>query len=117
LLLAIAAIAGLALSIFAYFESVAVGYTDGVLLVIGSTALLTLGALAHALLLGLPRWLRALLDVLLLVGVIGTGVAAWFLEVRVLIAFMAVALVGWFVHVLFGPATPRPSQATLPAGP
>jgi hypothetical protein len=38
-----------------------------------------------------------------LIDIVATAIAAWFLELWVLVAFMAVALVGWLAHVAFGP--------------
>ncbi|HEY1933277.1 MAG TPA: hypothetical protein VGG99_14795 [Acetobacteraceae bacterium] len=108
LLLAAAAAAGTALSIYAYFNSEAINHTAGVLLVIATTAAMVIAALAVAGLHFLPRWLRALSLVLLLIDVIGTGIAAWFLETQLLIAFMGVALLGWLLHLIAGPRELRP---------
>ena len=48
--------------------------------------------------------LRVFLNVSTLLGVIGTGIAAYFLEAYVLVAFMALGVLGWFVHMIFGPS-------------
>lgn len=108
LLLAVAAAAGTALSIYAYFNSEAVNHTAGVLLVIATAAVMVIAALALAGLRFLPRWLRTIGLVLLLIDILGTGLAAWFLELQLLMAFMGVALLGWLLHLLTGPRKPRP---------
>lgn len=103
LLLVIAAAAGTALSIRNYLDSQAIGHSLGALAVLGSTAVMTLIALAMLRTRLFPRWLRAVLLVLLLLDVLATAIAAWFLEASLLLACMAVALLAWLLHVGFGP--------------
>lgn len=110
LLLALAAAAGTALSIFNYYVDIGINHTDGVLVVILTTALMWIAALFLAAARSLWSWLRALLLFLLLIDIIGTGVAGYFLESQVLMAFMGVAFLAWVAHVLFGPGRrPRPT--------
>jgi hypothetical protein len=104
LLLALAAMAGTALSIYAYFESEAIGHTAGVLLVMGTIAIMALAAMIPTALPSLPRWLRAIILLLLLIDILGSGIAAWFLESQVLIALMGLALLGWVIHLVAGPS-------------
>jgi hypothetical protein len=46
--------------------------------------------------------LRMILEVLFVLDVIGTGLAAYFLEAWILLALVALAALAWLVH-LFGP--------------
>jgi hypothetical protein len=71
----------------------------GTLLVLVSSLLILLAALAGAYI-RLPSWLGATFRVLLLLGILGTGLAAYFLESTFLLAAMIVALAGWLVQAL-----------------
>jgi hypothetical protein len=102
LLLALAAAAGTALAIYAFVASEGVSHTQGAAAVIGSDVMLV-AALLIAGIPGIPRFLRGIILLLLLIDIVATAIAAWFLELWVLVAFMAVALVGWLAHVAFGP--------------
>ena len=95
--------AGLALSVFNYFEDIGIGGTAGALLVIVSTALL-LAASLFTLFVPAARWLLVTLDVLILLGILGTALAAYFLEAGLLLFFMALALVGWFAALAASPS-------------
>jgi hypothetical protein len=106
-LLALAAAAGLALSLFNYFLSLGIGYTYGALLVICSTFLILVASLLISWG-GLPGWLRVLFVVLLFLGIVGTGFAAWFLDGLGLIILMGCALVGWLAALIIG-LPPRPA--------
>ncbi len=102
-MLALAAAAGTALSIYAFFLSAGISHTQGIASLIGSNAIMVVAALAIATAPGIPRLLRGIILFLLLIDILATGIAAWFLESWVMMAFMAVALLGWFLHLLFGP--------------
>jgi glycerol-3-phosphate acyltransferase PlsY len=94
------ALIGLCISLYNYFiAGSGVDHTAGALLVVCSTALMLLAALAIALA-ELPAWLAVLLAVAIALDIAGTGLAAYFLETDVLLAFMAVAAIGWIAHVL-----------------
>jgi len=100
--MALASAAGLALSVYDDLTpGTGIDHTWGALLVVVSSALIGLAAIALALVGAMPRWLRGILLVLLLLGILGTGCAAYFLEANVLLALMAVALLGWLYH-MFG---------------
>jgi hypothetical protein len=103
LLLALAAAAGTALAIYSYFLDLGINHTDGVLVVIGSTVIMWIAALVLAWARGMWWWPRGIIVVLLLLDVVGTGVAGYFLEKQVLMAFMGVAFLGWLAHVVLGP--------------
>ncbi|MBU3078788.1 pyrroloquinoline quinone-dependent dehydrogenase [Sphingomonas quercus] len=82
--------------------------TGGALLVLGSGLLMMLGAI---LLLRQPRRGAAwLLLALLLLDIVGTSVAAWFMESGAIVAAMAVAAVGWLWRLF------RPGLPAVPAG-
>jgi quinoprotein glucose dehydrogenase len=99
-LLVAGAAVGLIVAIVDYFLNPGIDHTPGALLVIISTALVTLAGLVLALVVAMPRWPRVFLDVAILLGVLGTGFAAWLLEADILLALMAVSLIGWFLHIL-----------------
>jgi hypothetical protein len=80
-----------------------IGHTYGALLVAISSVLILLASLALALVALAPRWLRGVLSVLLLLGILGTACAAYFLEAYVLLALMALALFGRLIGVMSGP--------------
>lgn len=103
LLLALAALAGTALSIFNYYVDIGINHTDGVLVVIATTVIMWIVALIMVRARSMWSWTRGIILALLLVDILGTGIAGWFLESWVLVALMAVALFGWAAHVLFGP--------------
>jgi len=81
------------------FHTVTTGIdgTGGVQLVIASSLLMVFGALM-LLLLG-RGFLAGLFVSLLLLDVIGTGVAAYFLESGLVMAAMALAALGWIIHM------------------
>lgn len=112
-LLAASAAAGLCLSLFNYFwPSTGIRGTPGALLVVVSTALVLGASLLMALVRPKGLALRVFLNVSTLLGVTGTGVAAYFLEAYVLVALMAVGLIGWFWHIVFGPPEPGLGRAS-----
>lgn len=105
LLLASAAV-GLLISIYDYFWAAGIDHTAGVVLVVVSTALITGATAVVTLYRDSPHWLDATLEVLLFLGLIGTGIAAYFLEAHVLLALMIIGFVGWLIG-LGGPAQRR----------
>jgi hypothetical protein len=104
-LLSLSSAAALVLLLIDYFmPHGAISQSRGTLLVVVSTALM----FGTALLIGLttlPRWLFLLLNFLIVVDIICTGIVTYFLEAYVVLALMAVALAGWFTHS--GPGAPR----------
>ena len=99
-LVAVASLLGLLLALYGYLTPHdGISFTPGALLVVVSTALI----LAASVLLGfrgLPRWVIVVLDVLLLLGLLGTALAAWFLQTYILVALMFVGVIGWIVHLI-----------------
>lgn len=106
LLLILAAAAGMGLSIYNFLANEGINHTAGAAGMIGTTAIMALAGFAIARRRFGPTWLRGIILLLVLLDILVTGVAGWFLETWLLMAFMFVALVGWFLHVLFGPRRP-----------
>lgn len=111
-LLAAAMAAGLCVAAFNYLSTGnGIDHTAGALLVIVSSVLL-LGA---SLLFGLrwvgARWLAVILDILILLGLIGTAAAAYFLEADLLLVLMILGLCAWLVAVLA--STPSVAKARV----
>jgi len=97
-LLTLASLAGLADAIFNYISADnGIHGTEGALVVVVSTALLLIASLL--IFGGLRGWLKGLFEVLLFLGVLGTGAAAYFLEAQILLVLMVIALVGWVLQV------------------
>lgn len=108
-ILPLAALIGLAVSLFAYFDpGNGIHGTGGVLLVIASTAVMVI--LAVLLVRFASRgFAHGLLLVLMLIDIAGTGLAAYLLEAWALLGAMVLALIGWFVDL--------PSQRVARAAP
>ncbi len=89
----------LAVSVLDYFlPENGIDGSLGVLLVIGSTLLLTLASAATAFRLA-RGGMKALLVVLILLDILGTGFAAYMLEAEILLGLMALAFVAWLFGV------------------
>ncbi len=109
LLLLASSVAGLITAAVAAFdEGNGIAYSGGAYLVLVSTALLVVATWALALDHGTSKWLAVILTILILLDLVGTGVAAYFLETPVLVAFMVLCLVGWLVYLLVDPAHESP---------
>jgi heme A synthase len=107
--------AGLALSIFNFFwPGNGIHGSGGALLVIVTAALILAAALLMALDVSASRGLRIVVDLLLFLGIVGTGFAAYMLEVDLLVALMALALVGWVIHLFGGAGKPRRAADVRP---
>jgi hypothetical protein len=107
--------AGLLLSIFNYVSSGnGIHGSAGALLVIISSALILIASLLIAFGVLRWRWLRIVVDVLLILGIIGTGFAAYMLEADWLVALMVLCLIGWLVHVFAVPAQSRRHPIGVP---
>lgn len=108
-----AAVAGLAVALFNFvWSGNGIHGSAGAALVVISTALMVAAACALLLAGLLGRKSRGTLNVLFALDILGTGVAAYFLEANWLIAAMAVALAGWIVDLVTG-RVPRPSSGDL----
>ena len=114
-ILLVGAAAGLAVAIFNFlWRGNGIHGTAGALLVVISSALMLAASCALVFSDRIGRGLRGTLIVLIALDILGTGLAAYFLEAAWLIAAMAVALIGWLVHLASGPTSrqsPRDSMA------
>jgi|GEM_PF-2038715 len=97
-LLTVSPAAALLLLLIDYFmPHGAISQSRGTMLVVASTALM-LGAALLVTLAPIPRWLFLLFNALIGLDIICTGIVAYFLEAYLVLALMAVALMGWFMH-------------------
>lgn len=116
-IMVIASAIGLALSIYNYFTlGNGINHSAGALLVLVSSALILGASVLLALYRSRPGWLRVLLDILLVLGILGTGFAAYFLEAYWLLGLMVIALIGWLVEVFRGSDRTRARSVSAPAG-
>ncbi len=98
LLMGLAAIAALALCIYNYMTPfTGIDGTAGALLVIASTALLVLFALALWMSHGGGQALHVFLLAASIADIVGTAFAGWMLESHALVALMAVCFIGWLM--------------------
>ena len=74
--------------------------TGGVILVAGAAALMLLASLVMALVPNRPNWVQTFLVVSILLDIIGSSVAGYFLESPVIMAAEALALIGWLMNVI-----------------
>ncbi len=81
-----------------------IAWSFGAWLVLGSSLLVAAGAALLGLHILLSKGMRGLMAVLVLLGIVGTGVAAYFLTAWILLVAMGVALVGWLIHVAADPS-------------
>jgi quinoprotein glucose dehydrogenase len=102
LIVAVAAAVGFIAAIVDYFTTGSgIDGTGGALLVVGSSALIVMAALLMATRwLDRVGWLRTTLLVLLLLGILGTALAAYMLESPWLVAAMVVSLIGWIAAIV-----------------
>ncbi len=107
LALLILAILGFADAVFNYlWTGNGIHGSEGALLVVVSTFLMIVAA--GLILFGIVRGgLRVLFDILLGLGVLGTAVAAYFLESWILLVLVILAALAWLVHIF------RPSPAMV----
>lgn len=113
-LLIVATVLALVDAIYNYYSPAnGIHGTEGALLVIISTVLQLIAALLIA-----GRWLRGwvwgLFEILILLDLAGTALAAYLLEAWVLLALTAIGFIGWLVH-LFEAAARRPASEALPS--
>ena len=97
-------------SLFNYFwTGNGIHGSEGALLVVVSTLLLTLaaGVIAWNRVRG---WLRNLLEVLIVLDFLGTAAAAYLLEAWILLALVVLAFIAWIAHMV------RPAPAPSIAG-
>ena len=94
---------GLIVAVFNYFWTQnGIHGTAGALLVIISSLLILLASVAVTPASAKRRWWSVVLNVLIALGILGTGVAAWLLEAPLLLTLMAVAMIGWLMSLMNG---------------
>ena len=74
--------------------------TGGVILVACAAGLMLLASLAMALVPNRANWLQTFLVVSILLDIIGSSVAGYFLESPVIMAAEALALIGWLMNAI-----------------
>jgi hypothetical protein len=103
----LSALIGCAVAIYNYHAADnGISGTPGAMLVIFSTLALVVAGFILGRDMG-GRALHVILAILALLGILGTGFAAWLLESNTLIALMAICLLGWLVRLF----RPRPVYA------
>ncbi len=100
-LIILASLIAIAICVYDYYtpETGLIG-TGGVILVAGAAVLMLLAALTLALKPNRGRFLQGFLVVSILLDIIGSSVAGYFLESPVIMAAEALALIGWLVNVI-----------------
>jgi hypothetical protein len=107
-LLALSALVGLGIAVFNDLDrSNGIHGSYGALLVIVSSTLMLLAALALVIWPHMPRGVRGLLLVLILLDIVGTGFAAYMLEAWWLVGAMSAALLFWIIHLVADPSPRR----------
>lgn len=97
-------------SIFNYFwTGNGIHGSEGALLVVVSTLLLTIAAAIIAAR-RVRGWVRIVLEILIVLDFIGTAAAADLLEAWILLALIVLAAIAWIVHV----ARPAPAPVSNP---
>jgi len=100
-LIILASLIAAAICIYDYY-SPATGLlgTGGVILVACAAALMLLASLVMALMPNRANWIQTFLVVSILLDIIGSSVAGYFLESPVIMAAEALALIGWLMNVI-----------------
>lgn len=107
-----AALLALGLTLYLYLTPhTGIDHEAGTLVVACSTAILLVVVALTTLVDSLPRWLSLLLNIGIFIDILGSGVAAWFLEAEVVLAFLALAFIAWAVRQLIGVPVPGPRPA------
>lgn len=100
-LIVLASLITIAICIYDYYtpETGLIG-TGGVILVAGAAVLMLLASLAMAKFPNRPRFVQRFLVISIILDIIGSSVAGYFLESPVIMAAQALALVGWLMNVI-----------------
>ncbi len=100
-LIMLASVIAIAICIYDYYtpETGLIG-TGGVVLVAVAAVLMLLAALAMHAYTARPRWLQRFLVISILLDIIGSSVAGYFLESPVIMAAQALALIGWLMQII-----------------
>jgi hypothetical protein len=97
----LASLIAIAICVYDYYtpETGLIG-TGGVILVAGAAALMLLASLVLAMVPNRSCLLQGFLVVSILLDIIGSSVAGYFLESPVIMAAEALALIGWLMNVI-----------------
>ncbi|ESR22851.1 hypothetical protein N177_3988 [Lutibaculum baratangense AMV1] len=107
-LLLAGSIAALAAAAFYTFnDGNGIAFTGGTYLVLVSTALLLAGAMILTQYRDMPGWFSGTLGLLILLDILGTAAAAYFLLAWVLLGLMGFCLLAWLLHLFADPARYR----------
>ena len=100
-LIVLASLIAIVICVYDYY-SPATGLigTGGVILVAGAAVLMLLASLVMALMPNRANWIQTFLVVSILLDIIGSSVAGYFLESPVIMAAQALALIGWLMNVI-----------------
>jgi len=100
-LIMLASLIAIAICVYDYYtpETGLIG-TGGVVLVAGAAVLMLLASLVLAMVPNRPCFLQGFLVVSILLDIIGSSVAGYFLESPVIMAAQALALIGWLINVI-----------------
>ena len=100
-LIILASVITVAICIYDYYtpETGLIG-TGGVVLVAGAAVLMLLAAVAVHFYAARARWLQYFLVISILLDIIGSSVAGYFLESPVIMAAQALALIGWLMQII-----------------
>lgn len=100
-LIVLASIITLAICVYDYYTpATGLSGTGGVVVVAIAAVLMLLASLAMKFYTARPCWLQWFLTVAILLDIIGSAVAGYFLESPVIMAAQALALIGWLIHVM-----------------
>ncbi|MEX6505509.1 hypothetical protein [Jiella sp. M17.18] len=115
-LLVLCALVGLVVAaINAFSAGNGIAFSLGAYIVLGSTAILFVAAIILAVASGWPRWLTGILAFLILLDLIGSGAASYFLDAWIVLGAMAAGIVAWILHLLIDPARPRRADPSMQA--
>jgi hypothetical protein len=97
----LASLIAIAICVYDYYtpETGLIG-TGGVILVAAAAALMLLASLVVAMVPNRPCFLQYFLIVAIVLDIIGSSVAGYFLESPVIMAAEALALIGWLINVI-----------------
>ena len=100
-LIILASLIAMAICVYDYYtpETGLVG-TGGVILVAGAAALMLLASLTLAMIPNRSCLMQGFLAVSILLDIIGSSVAGYFLESPIIMAAEALALIGWLMNVI-----------------
>jgi hypothetical protein len=102
----------LGIALYDYFwTGSGIDHTIGDLIVICAVAVLLCASALVSLVRRMLYWLRLTLNLGIMIGMLGSGVAGYFLETSGILAFLAIALLAWAVHLAAHSAVGFPSTS------